>query len=83
VIQPVIRCAELVELVTEWMEGALDEVTAGGFEEHLVLCPSCSAYVAQVRQAIEVSGDLGADDAAPPPAARAALLAMFRAEHGR
>ena len=44
-IDPQMRCAELVELVTDWMEDALDDRTISRLEEHLVICPPCSEYV--------------------------------------
>jgi len=78
VIEPQIRCVELVELVTEWMEGELDDHTCGYVEEHLVICAPCSAYVAQIRQAIDAMR--GLDVEAPPPVARDELLRHFRAQ---
>lgn len=77
-IEPQIRCVELVELVTDWMEGELDDHRRAYVEEHLVICPPCSAYVTQIRQAIKVMQ--GLDVEAPPPAAREELLAHFRAQ---
>ena len=77
-IEPQIRCVELVELVTEWMEGGLDDDTRAYVEEHLVICPPCSAYVAQIRQAMSAMQSMEFE--APPPAARDELLRHFRAE---
>jgi hypothetical protein len=76
---PAVRCAELVELVTEWMEGALDDATLASVEEHLVICPPCSEYVAQIRLTTTSMRDVAAE--VPPPAAREELLRLFRAEH--
>ena len=73
-----IRCVELVELVTEWMEGELDDAVRAQVEEHLVVCTPCSVYVTQIRQAIRVMRDLPVD--APPPAAREQLLHFFRVQ---
>jgi len=42
-------CRELVELVTEYFEGALDEAERERFEEHLAACPGCEHYVEQMR----------------------------------
>ena len=80
-IDPEIRCVEFVELVTDWMESALDDVTLAHFEEHAVICPPCAEYVTQIRTASRHLHDLQHE--APPPAAREALLDMFRAESGR
>ena len=73
-----IRCVELVELVTEWMEGELDDGVRAHVEEHLVVCAPCSAYVTQIRQTIRAMKDLPVDE--PPPAARQELLRFFRAQ---
>ena len=37
-----LACRELVELLTEFLEGALDEGTRTQVEQHLVLCPGCT-----------------------------------------
>ena len=44
-----LRCIELVEVVTEWMEGALADEDRVRLQAHLVTCGSCAAYVAQLR----------------------------------
>jgi hypothetical protein len=73
-----IRCVELVELVTEWMEGELDDNVRADIEQHLVVCAPCAAYVRQTRQAIRAMQELPIDP--PPPAAREVLLRAFRAQ---
>ena len=79
-IEPDLRCVAFVELVTDWSEGALDDVTVARFEEHLAFCTGCGEYVQQLRHAALVLKEL--DSGAPPPEARDALLRMFRAQHG-
>jgi anti-sigma factor RsiW len=76
--QPEIRCAEFVETVTDWMEGALDDDARLLVEEHLVICPHCTEYVAQLRATAAVLRESPGD--APPAAARTALLDAFRAD---
>jgi predicted anti-sigma-YlaC factor YlaD len=80
-IDPQMRCVEFVELVTDWMEGALDDAAVARVEEHIVICPPCGAYVRQIRRATDLVGELDGD--APPEPARQALLEMFRAERRR
>jgi anti-sigma factor RsiW len=75
--QPQIRCVEFVETVTDWMDGALDDDSRVLVEEHLVICPHCTEYLAQLRASAAVLRE--AKHEAPPPAARAALLDAFRA----
>jgi anti-sigma factor RsiW len=79
--QPEVRCVEFVESVTDWMEGALSDDDRLLLEEHLVICPHCTEYVAQLRLSATVLRERPVKDA-PPPAARAALLDAFRRELG-
>ena len=74
-----ISCVYLVEMVTDWMEGGLDDDTRALVEEHLVLCAPCGAYVSQIRLAMQAMRAL--DTEAPPPALRQQLLQAFRAQH--
>jgi anti-sigma factor RsiW len=71
-----ITCRELVELVTDYLEGALPEADHARFEEHLAICQPCVAYVEQIRLTIAVSGAIGEEQL--DPEARDELLAVFR-----
>ena len=71
-----ITCQEMVELVTDYVEGALPEPDRARFEQHLSLCDGCGAYLAQIRETIRMAGML--TEASIPPDAREALLAAFR-----
>jgi anti-sigma factor RsiW len=48
-------CQELVELVTDYLEGALPREDAERFEAHLAECPGCEAYLEQVRTTIAIT----------------------------
>ena len=82
--QPGVRCVDFVEVVTEWMEGALEDDSRVELEEHLAICPHCTEYVEQLRLASEAlrESSTTASPAAPPPQARAALLEAFRRGRG-
>lgn len=71
-----LTCSELVELVTEYLEGALSADDAERFEEHLTLCPACVAHFDQMRATIGVTGRLREEDLAAGLADD--LLAAFR-----
>jgi anti-sigma factor RsiW len=71
-----LTCQQLVELVTDYLEGALSRADRQRFEQHLDVCPGCVTYVEQIRETIRLTGGLREDDLAP--AARDALLAQFR-----
>ncbi|WP_371403321.1 zf-HC2 domain-containing protein [Kribbella sp. NBC_00662] len=49
-------CAELVELVTAFLEGTLDPDTERQFIEHLAICDGCETYVDQMRRTIAEVG---------------------------
>ena len=69
-------CVELVEVVTEYLEGTLPEPDRARFEAHLAECPYCADYVEQFRQTIEATGELTPDSIAPER--REDLLEAFR-----
>jgi anti-sigma factor RsiW len=71
-----ITCRELVELVTEYLEGALSPAHRARFEEHVTACEGCSTYVDQVRATVAASGRLTEDDL--DPQIRERLLEAFR-----
>ena len=74
-----LRCDHVVELVTDFLEGALDPADERDLVEHLNGCDGCSDYVEQYRQAVRTLGELPADHASTlTPEARAALLEVFR-----
>jgi hypothetical protein len=72
-----LTCRELVELVTDYLEGTLTLDERRRFEHHLGECRVCPRYVEQLRTTIRVLGRLGEDDVPEP--ARSALLEAFRA----
>jgi predicted anti-sigma-YlaC factor YlaD len=78
VIQEAIRCLEMVEVVTEWTEGALGDDERAAIEEHLAICPDCIAYVDQLRTTTVLAARLAEPAEPAPDAMRARLLAAFR-----
>lgn len=71
-----LTCQELVELVTDYLEGALPQGDRLDFERHLVWCSWCRDYVDQVRMTIELTGK--SEDEEPPSPLREQLLDVFR-----
>ncbi|MBI5670689.1 MAG: zf-HC2 domain-containing protein [Chloroflexi bacterium] len=71
-----LSCAELVELVTMYLEGALPEAERRRFEAHLRVCHGCTHYLEQMRHTIRLTGLLSEE--ALMPAAKEALLRAFR-----
>lgn len=50
------NCKELVELVTDYLEGKLPTVETVRFEQHLSTCDGCTNYLAQMQRTIRVMG---------------------------
>ncbi len=53
-----LSCQELVELVTDYLEGALSPADLRRFEDHIAGCDGCTEYLAQFRRTIELTGTL-------------------------
>ena len=70
-----LSCRELVELVTEYLEGALPEGERARFEAHLANCAGCETYLEQVRATIALVGATGGQEERP---GLEALLAELR-----
>jgi len=51
-----LSCAEVVQLVTDYVEGALSVEKRRRFEEHIVICDGCGAHLDQMRTTIAVVG---------------------------
>ncbi len=60
-----LACQQAVELVTDYLEGALSRSARRRFEAHLVGCPHCPEYLAQMRETISLTGRLTPGDLTP------------------
>lgn len=74
-----LTCQLFVELVTDYLEGALDEGTVRRFEEHLALCPGCQTYLSQMRETAARLGEIPVETLSPQ--AQRTLLHAFRGFH--
>jgi predicted anti-sigma-YlaC factor YlaD len=70
-----ITCREIVQLVTDYLEGALSPERTESVELHLSYCGGCANYLDQMRAAIRLSGTLTED--AVPPNLQAELVRAF------
>ena len=60
-----LSCRELVEIVTDYLEGSLPPERRVAFEQHLTICPGCQLYLEQMRETIRVTGSLAEDSITP------------------
>ena len=54
-----LACQQVVELVTEYLDGAMEPRRRARFEAHLAACDGCSNYLEQFRTTVAVAGRLG------------------------
>jgi anti-sigma factor RsiW len=73
--QKKLTCRELVEIVTEYLDGTLSRRDRARFEAHLGACTNCTHYVEQFRETVRLTGTLHESDVSPDAAG--ALLAQF------
>ncbi|HUC25247.1 MAG TPA: zf-HC2 domain-containing protein [Streptosporangiaceae bacterium] len=71
-----IACQQAVEMVSDYLEDALERAEKQRFEKHLSVCPHCTEYLAQVRETIRLAGRLTPDDLSQPM--REAFTDLYR-----
>jgi len=69
-------CREAVELVTDYLEGALSPPEQARLESHLSDCPHCSEYLAQMRRTLDALGSI--DAGALEPEVTDELVSLYR-----
>lgn len=69
-------CRELVEVITDYIEGTLPDEERRRFDEHLGECKYCVSYLEQMRATIDTLGELREDSLSPD--VRDELLEAFR-----
>lgn len=74
--QEALACREMVELVTEYLEGTMQAAEVVRFEAHLSECDGCTRYIEQMRQTISALGHLPPESLSPEM--ERDLLAAFR-----
>jgi hypothetical protein len=75
-----VSCQEVVELVTDYLAGALTPEETALFEQHLNFCDGCDRYLDQLRVTVATVGRI--EQEAIPQAMRAKVLNAFR-DRGR
>jgi anti-sigma factor RsiW len=72
-----LTCKDLVELITDYLEGELPLEERQRFETHLAGCRGCRAYLDQMRQTIRTLGVY--TEEMVPQETRDELLQLFSA----
>jgi anti-sigma factor RsiW len=75
-----LSCQEVVELVTEYLDGSLSSDDASLFEQHLNFCDGCVWYVDQLRTTVDALGELREEHLSAD--AKDRLMGAFRSWKG-
>ena len=70
------KCRDVVELMTDYLEGALSAEDRARFEDHIAGCDGCRAYLEQLRVTKQAAGRLASEPV--PESLQAELLNAFR-----
>jgi anti-sigma factor RsiW len=60
-----IPCQQVVEMISDYLEDALPARERRRLENHLAGCPHCTAYLAQMRETLRLTGRLVPEDLSP------------------
>jgi anti-sigma factor RsiW len=71
-----LTCREVVEIVNDYLEGAMAPADRARFELHLDDCPHCVTYLEQIRTTVGLVGRLREEGLAPE--VRDELVRAFR-----
>ena len=74
--EPELTCSEVVDILTDYLEGTLSPVERRRVDDHLVGCDGCTAYVEQMRETIRLTGMLTEEQI--PDEQKQELLEAFR-----
>jgi anti-sigma factor RsiW len=74
--RPGLACSELVELVTDYLDDALSKGDRARFEAHIAGCDGCTMYLRQMREMLDLLGELSSESISPR--AESELLSAFR-----
>jgi len=72
-----ISCADAIELVTDFLDDALNLDDLANFEAHLSLCEGCRVYVDQLRRTITIVAESRDATVEVAPANFDQLVALF------
>ena len=70
-----VACRRIVELVTDYLEGAMDPGLRARFAAHLSICPPCVDYVRQFDATLQMLGQVPLENLSDET--RTGVLAAF------
>ncbi len=73
---PALTCQQVVELVTDYLEGSLGWRDRRRVEKHLRACDACTRYIDQMRETLDLLGTVPVDTLSPET--QSTLIDAFR-----
>lgn len=71
-----VQCKEVVEVLTDYLEGELPPEGRAALEQHLLTCEPCATYLQQLRTSISLTGRRLQEEDVPPQVFEA-VVRMF------
>lgn len=71
-----LTCREVIDVLTDYLEGVLAEEDRRRVERHLATCDGCTTYLEQMRETIRLTGMVTEEQI--PEEHKERLLASFR-----
>ena len=75
------QCREVVEVLTDYLDGALPPADRVALEQHLLFCDGCAAFLQQLRTSVALTGRIQEEDV--PDAVLDQVVQMFRERESR
>jgi len=73
-----LTCQQVVELITEYLDGVMEPRRRARFEAHLAGCDGCTSYLEQFRTTVAVVGRIELAPSQVPAPVMSELLQAFR-----
>lgn len=74
----ILSCKQVVELVTEYLSGALPPVERARLEQHVFACPPCMSFLEQIKTVVGLAAELENSASAESSASEAKAVEVFR-----
>lgn len=71
-----LRCVEVVELVTHYLDDALDAHDRDAIKQHLAGCEGCTVFVTQIRMTVQLTAAVGRHEPEQLPGNLAELIEL-------
>ena len=78
-----LTCREMVDFMSDYLDGSLEPGTRAAFDAHLRLCPDCVAYLGSFAETLRLARGCRDDDPVPADVPEALVRAILAARSPR